>query len=234
MKELTDYERQKQKNKKKLVRNEFRVCGKYDMPFIHKQDIDLNKRQFLSFVDAKTGEKDNKNKTIHFFTHDWKFEKVYDCYEDEIEKLSEFYALLSPDFSLFTNMPLALQIESVFKNRWCGAYWQSKGLRVIPTIAWGDERSFKFCFDGVERGSVVAVCTYYRENAEEEFLLGYNRMLEVIQPSVVICYDEPFKSMKGNVVSFLPTTYEWTKELSWQDKVKFLMTKRNRNVIDLV
>ena len=56
MKELTDYERQKQKNKNKLVRNEFRVCGKYDMPFIHKQDIDLNKLQFLSFVDAKTGE----------------------------------------------------------------------------------------------------------------------------------------------------------------------------------
>ena len=43
-------------------------------------------------------------------------------------------------------MPLALQIESVFKNRWCGAYWQSKGLKVIPTVSWGDERSFDFCF----------------------------------------------------------------------------------------
>ena len=31
------------------------------------------------------------------------------------------------------------------KNRWGGAYWQSSGLTVIPTISWGDERSFEFC-----------------------------------------------------------------------------------------
>ncbi|HBF44941.1 MAG TPA: hypothetical protein DDY82_01675 [Clostridiales bacterium] len=27
-----------------------------------------------------------------------------------------------PDFSIFTNMPIPLQIESIFKNRWCGAF----------------------------------------------------------------------------------------------------------------
>lgn len=58
--------------------------------------------------------------------HDWKFDKVYNKPDDELEKLKQYYALLTPDFSLFTDMPLALQIESVFKNRWCGAYWQSR------------------------------------------------------------------------------------------------------------
>ena len=76
-----------------------------------------------------------------------------------IEKLKQYYALLTPDFSLFTDMPLALQIESVFKNRWCGAFWQRQGMTVIPTVAWGDERTFDFCFDGIEQGSIVAVCT---------------------------------------------------------------------------
>lgn len=70
---------------------------------------------------------------------------MYKQAEEELEKLKQYYALLSPDFSMFTNMPIALQIESVFKNRWCGAYWQSKGLKVIPTVSWGDERSFEFC-----------------------------------------------------------------------------------------
>lgn len=81
-------------------------------------------------------------------------------------------------------------------------------------------------------GSVVAVCTYYRENAEEEFLLGYNKMIEKIQPSAIICYDEAFKSMKGNVYSFLPTTYEWTRNLDWKERSKFLIDKKNRNVIN--
>lgn len=155
------------------------------------------------------------------------YEKAADC----AEKLKQYYALLSPDFSMFTDMPKSLQIYSVFKNRWCGAYWQSLGSRVIPTISWGDESSFDFCFDGVEEGATVAVCTYYRENCEEEFMLGYNRMMEVIKPRSIICYDEPFPSMKGNIKSFLPTTYEWTKSLRWQDQAKFYMEKHARNII---
>jgi predicted RNA-binding Zn-ribbon protein involved in translation (DUF1610 family) len=130
-------------------------------------------------------------------------------------------------------MPLALQIESIFKNRWCGAYWQELGLTVIPTVSWGDERSFHFCFDGIEEGSIVAVSTYYRENCELDFMLGYNEMMKRIKPSAVICYDDPFPSMQGNVISFLPTTYEWTKSLSWKDQIQFKWEKKNRNVSGL-
>ena len=236
-KQLTEYEVSKQKKKQELVRNEFlyhgRSAGKYNFPIIKKQDVDVNKIKFLSYVDAKKDDSENKDKTIHFFTYDWKFEKVYQNADEELEKLSQYYALLSPDFSIFTNMPLALQIESIFKNRWCGAYWQSKGLKVIPTVSWGDEKSFHFCFDGIEEGSIVAVSTYYRENCEEEFMLGYNEMLKKIKPSMVLCYDEPFKEMQGNIKEFLPTTYEWTKNLNWKDLAQFKWEKHNRNVIGL-
>ena len=53
-----------------------------------------------------------------------------------------------------------MQIFNIFRNRWCGAYWASKGIRVIPSVNWGDESTFDFCFDGVEKGSIVAVSTY--------------------------------------------------------------------------
>ena len=236
-KKVSEYETDKQERKQELVRNEFlyydKCDGKYEFPLIKKQDIDIDKISFLSYVNAKKNDNENKEKTIHFFTYDWKFEKVYKDANEEFEKLSQYYCLLSPDFSVFTNMPLALQIESVFKNRWCGAYWQSKGLKVIPTVSWGEEKSFDFCFDGIEEGAIVAVCTYYRENCEEEFMLGYNEMLRKIKPSVVICYDEPFQRMKGNIKSFLPTTYEWTKNLDWKDLVQFKWEKQNRNVSGL-
>ena len=203
------------------------------MPLIRKQNIDVAKIKFLSYAETKNNDSENGDKTIHFFTYDWKFDKVYENAKDELEKLKQYYCLLSPDFSIFTNMPLPLQILSVFKNRWCGAFWQSNGLKVIPTVSWGDEKSFDFCFDGIEEGSVVAVCTYYRENCEEEFMLGYNEMLKRIKPSAVICYDEPFKAMTGNVIEFLPTTYEWTKNLNWKDLAQFKWEKRHRNVSGL-
>ncbi len=235
-KRITEYEEDKQIKKQLLVRNEFLYYGNsapFDMPIIKKQDIDLDEIEFLSYVNAKINDADNKNKTIHFFTYDWKFEKVYSEPEKELEKLKQYRYLLSPDFSIFTNMPLPLQMTSIFKNRWCGAYWQSKGLKVIPTVSWGDRNSFDFCFEGIEKGSTVAVCTYYRENCEEEFMLGYNEMLKRIQPQAILCYDEPFDSMKGNVREFLPTTYEWTKNLDWKDLAQFKWEKHNRNVSGL-
>jgi hypothetical protein len=237
MKEQTEYEIDKQKRKQLQVRNEFLYYGesqgKYEFPIIHKQDIDVNKIKFLSYVDSKKEDGENKDKTIHFFTYDWLFEKVYEKPDEELEKLSQYYALLSPDFSMWTNMPLALQIESCFKNRWCGAYWQSKGLKVIPTVSWSDEKSFDWCFDGIEEGSIVAVSTYYRENCENDFMKGYNKMIEKIKPSAVLCYDEPFKAMQGNVIEFLPTTYEWTKNLNWKELAQFKWEKRNKNVLGL-
>ena len=124
MKELTEYEVQKAKHKRLLVRNEYPGVGKYDIPLVRKQNVDINKIKFLDYTNAKLNDKENADKTLHFFMHDWKFDKVYDKPDVEIEKLKQYYAVLTPDFSLFTDMPLALQIESVFKNRWCGAYWQ--------------------------------------------------------------------------------------------------------------
>lgn len=121
-------------------------------------------------------------------------------------------------------MPIALQINSTFKNRWCGAYWQKQGMRVIPTIEWGDERSFEFCFDGVEQGSVVAVSTYSREQYKAEFLLGYNIMLERIKPSAIICYGDPFPSMTGNIKVINPYNHEeLIKKLGFDEYVKRYM-----------
>ena len=86
MKEQTDYATEKEKNEQKLVRNEFLYynmsAGKYDFPIIKRQDIDADEIKFLSFEDAKKEDAENRDKTIHFFTYDWKFEKVYENIND--------------------------------------------------------------------------------------------------------------------------------------------------------
>ena len=61
----------------------------------------------------------------------------------------------------------------------------------------------------------------------------YPKKLKQIKPSMVLCYDEPFKSMKGNIKEFLPTTYEWTKDLNWKDLIHFKWEKQNKNVSGL-
>ncbi|MCM1307916.1 MAG: DUF4417 domain-containing protein [Butyrivibrio sp.] len=182
-----------------LLRNRYKTDGIYEIPklrnnFIRKEEI------FLMGCDHINSKKCNEDKTIHFFLEDYKFERFYyDC-DKYIEKLAKYKALLTPDFSLYPSMPLPLQRFSIFKNRWCGAFWQEYGLKVIPTITWGDKRSYSFCFKGVEKHSIVAVSTFGQKREKQEFMLGYDAMLERIEPLYIICFGEPFAEMRGDVL----------------------------------
>ena len=77
---------------------------------------------------------------------------------------------------------------------------------MIPTVNWGDESTFDFCFEGIEKGSVVAVSTYMasehgnRQDQKEWFMTGYNEMLRRIEPEKIICYNTPFPEMHGNII----------------------------------
>ena len=128
------------------------------------------------------------DRMVHFFLYDYRFERVWKNPDNDIEKLSRYRAVLSPDFSMYLEMAPVMQLYNVFHNRWCGAYWASKGLRVIPIVNWGDKSTFDFCFDGIEKGSVVAVSTYmasehdHRQDQNEWFMAGYNEMLRRIEP----------------------------------------------------
>ena len=99
-----------------------------------------------------------------------------------------------------------MQFYNVFRNSWCGACWASKGIRVIPTVNWGDESTFDFCFAGIEKGSVVAASTYMasehdnRCDQKEWFMAGYQEVLRRIEPEKIICYNTPFPEMQGNII----------------------------------
>lgn len=54
---------------------------------------------------------------------------------ESLEKLYQYYAQLTPEFSMYQDMLLAGQIDSIFKSRWRGAFWQKQVKLVIPTIS---------------------------------------------------------------------------------------------------
>lgn len=137
---------------------------------------------------------------MHFFKDDDKLERFYNKPLSSACLLSRFYAAGTPDFSIYKNMPLAVQIFNTFKNRWCGAYWQSLGIRIIPTISWGDENSYDFCFSGVEKGAYVLISNIgiNTESEKSSFIKGYEEMIKRIEPLLVICYGHQFPQMKEN------------------------------------
>ena len=97
-------------------------------------------------------------------------------------------------------MNLWRQLENTAKNRWVGAYWQSKGLTVIPTVSGGLSQRFVFCFDGIEKHSVVVIGMIGCKQTKIQFMRGYQAMLDQIQPEKIICYGSPFDETQGNII----------------------------------
>ena len=185
-----------------FMRNEFATVGKWEIPFIHKQELDTSNIKLVACSDTRANDRpENIEKGVHFFVDDYRFSGIYDNPERTLPRYSQYAFLLSPDFSTYSDMSLWRQLESVAKNRWVGAYWQSKGLTVIPTISWGFSQSYEFCFDGVEKGSTVAVGMIGCKQSKLNFMRGYNEMLRRIEPEKIICFGDPFAEMQGNIIA---------------------------------
>lgn len=195
MKFITSYEF---RNDTMFLRNQFKSVGMFRLPLVKKQEISLEDVSLIGY--DKVNQSNDYKSIVHFFLDDYKFESIYNNPEKKIEVLRKFKAVLTPDFSMFVEMPIALQLFATFKNRWTGAYLQQQGIKVIPTVRWGDLTSFNFCFDGIEKDSIVAVSTIGIKNQKSHFLLGYNEMLSRIKPSKIICYGKPFEEMKGDII----------------------------------
>lgn len=192
-----------------FLRNQFKIVGMFKLPLIKKQEIGLEDVSLIGY--DKINQSNDYKSTVHFFLDDYRFESIYNNPEKKIETLKKFNAVLSPDFSMFVEMPIALQLFSTFKNRWVGAYLQEQGISVIPTVRWGDLTSFNFCFDGIQKGCAVAVSTIGVKKEKAHFILGYNEMLSRIKPSKIICHGKPFDEMKGDIIE---VDYAKTNNLS--------------------
>lgn len=141
-----------------FLRNGYDHDGVFEIPKIRKQNIDLETVQLIGYDKVKQADKSNQNSIVHFFLDDYKFESLRNSPESKLEKLSQYRGVLSPQFSTYYTMPIAMQIYNTFRSRWCGAYLQSKGLSVIPTVYWGMPQSFCYCEPFAEMtGNIIHV-----------------------------------------------------------------------------
>lgn len=188
------------------------TVGKFDIPLIHPT-YDIDCTDFIGFNYAK-GCKDKKDKAVHFFIDDYQFTRVWTSPDVYAKRLKDFKCVLSPDFSLYTDFPVAMQIYNHYRKHWLAQYWQSFGITVIPTICWSDEKSFDWCFDGEPVGSVVAVSaigTQKSKETKEAFKLGYDAMCERLKPTAIIFYGDIPDGCKGNIIHIKSFTDKWKK-----------------------
>lgn len=156
---------------------------------------------------------------VHFYLEDHALNRTWNRIEYYGSKFMDHRLVLTPDFSLFTDMPIALQVFNTYRSRYIGRYWQEMGLKVAPSVSWSDERSFEFCFLGAPKNSVVSISTQGAKN-ESLFMRGFVKMLEQLTPSQILVYGtsryvKELSATIGVDIRFFKTHFE-TKRHGWK------------------
>lgn len=176
--------------------------GKYDIPKLAPVTENLYIKDWIGFNFLATTRKHRETTGVQFFIDDYQFERIWNLPKRFAKVVSKFGAVLSPDFSQFTDFPKAVQIFNHYRKHWCGAFWQAQGATVIPTIRWGDKESYDWCFDGEPEGSIVAVSNVgLMRNKEDRqrFMTGYNEMRTRLQPKEILIFGHLFDDYQGPV-----------------------------------
>ncbi len=183
----------------------FPGVGKYDIPQIEPVKA-YPKSEFIPANYHYTA-KDPASKIVHFFVDDYQFIRYWNTPDKYIPKLSQFAAVCAPDFSTYTDMPLAMQIYNHYRKHWLAAYWQLHGMTVYPSISWSEEQSYDWCFDGEPVGGIVAVSsvgTQQNKESKRLFLRGYEEMMKRLSPEWVIFYGKVPEECDWNVIRVKP------------------------------
>lgn len=167
---------------------------------------------------------DLRDGAVHFFLDDYRFEAVWSKPNAGLDYLRQFEMLLGSDFSLYVHYPLAVQLYNVYRNRWLAAQWQQQGFTVIPTVSWSTPESYSFCFAGIPRHQPVALSTVGIHTPQSQWLfeIGYRRMLEVLKPSIILCYG----SIPVELKSFPPQIHEYPTRWSSIARARKLSQKQ--------
>lgn len=173
-----------------LAYAQFEGDGDYDIPMLLPTHIDNLADIPLQGFNYALKEKRPENMGVHFFLHDYQFERVWNYPDRYTEVLSKFAFVLSPDFSPYSDSPRAIQIYNVYRNRWCARYWQEYGINVIPTITWASDDSLSYCLNGVPKHSTIAISTMGegRWSNWQSLRRNWNRIIDTLEPDEILLY----------------------------------------------
>lgn len=190
--------------------------GKYELPIIKTSNL-LPKR-VITFSKAMSKSCVDFDCWVVFYEHDKHFERFWRNPKAYLKRLKKFKGVISPDFSLYRNMPLIMQIWNTYRGRALAVWLQENGIEVIPNVRFNDIRTYDFCFDGIEKYKTVAVGTHgciKRIEDKEYFKSGLKELVKRLSPKTIIVYGaapaDIFGEYSDKGIRIIPFESEFSK-----------------------
>ncbi len=137
---------------------------------------------------------------VHFYEDDASFERLWNIPHKYLPILKRYRGIISPDFSLYRDMPLVMQQWNIYRSRALAHWLQENGVPVIPNVRFGDERTYETACLGIPKHSAIAVGSHgcIKVNREREyFKSGLDYVIDKIQPPAIVVYGAAPDSVFG-------------------------------------
>jgi len=199
----------------------------YDICAKASQKTEADKNYLVLYNQFAINEKYD-NAVVGFFLHDKIFEAVYNQPITTLNRLanSGMAGMLTPNFSLWVDTPIAMQIWAWYKTQWCGRFFQENGIKVMPTLNWSDENSYDFCFSGVPKNckTVIVQCrNLSNELAKKRFIKGIYEAKKRINFEKVYIYGANITQTKEFLDKNLSKDLNWIAVNSQTEKIAELL-----------
>ncbi len=161
--------------------------GRIEIPII-KASSDIPNRVILF---SKAISCIDYDQWVCFYEDDVSFERIWNNPNKYLPILKKFRGVISPDFSLYRDMPLVMQEWNTYRGHAIANWLQKNGIKVIPNVRWGDARSYSFCCLGVEPNSTIAVGSHgcmKLVSERTQFERGLSFVVNKLHPKAIVVY----------------------------------------------
>ena len=162
--------------------------GVFELPTLKGYFGDLPKG-VISFPEARKNKKWEPDNWVHFYVDDDQFQCIWNSPKHYLSLFQRSAGVITPDFSVYFDMPFHLQINNVARNRALGHWLEENGVPVIPNVRWGERRTYDFVFAGIPQHSVVAVGSHgclKNNDSRFYFVMGLQEMIARLEPSAIV------------------------------------------------
>jgi hypothetical protein len=161
------------------------IAGEYGFPVVNSVDnIKIN-----GLVPVIQAVKPIEGIIPHFYIDDFQFERFWLFPNRYIDFLKKYSAVIGPDFSLYSDMPIAMRIFNCYRNKWLCNYWQYLGIKIIPNITWPVGKFEEFYIDGDPKNSIVCVSnTGLTKEENNIFSCELKKVVSMINPKLLILH----------------------------------------------
>lgn len=119
------------------------------------------------------------------------FERLWNQPNKYLSILKKYAGVISPDFSVYRDMPLVMQHWNIYRSRAIGHWLQDNGLPVIANVRWSDDRTYELCCTGVPVNSSIAIGSHGCIKLLQErkhFIQGLDYVVNRLSPKTIIVY----------------------------------------------